>query len=189
MITLFHAPCSCSLAVKAALTLGELDHEIQLINLGKGEHLTPEYKQINPLSNVPVIAVQDEYISEGGAILQYISELAPQANLLPKSGTIERAVALKWLLFVYSNVHPHFARYFSPERYGEDQVDIKKKAEAALQPLFKLLDEQLGKTKFLAGSTLSIADLYLLVAIHWEDALGMLENPVLAKLYLSEFVH
>ncbi|VAW81467.1 Glutathione S-transferase [hydrothermal vent metagenome] len=205
MITLFHAPGSCSLAVKAALTISQLEHKITLVDLGKGEHLTPEYLKINPLSNVPVIEAEDQYISEGAAILQYISELAPDANLLPRPGTIERAVALKWLLFVYSNIHPHFARAFSPERYGDDQVDIKKKAEAALQPLFGLVDDQLTKTDFLASSTLSLADLYLLVAIHWEGILDtpltekyphvasykqrLLEIPVLAAVYNPEFMH
>ncbi len=205
MITLFHAPGSCSLAVKAALTISQLDHKVTMVDLGKGEHLTPEYLKINPLSNVPVIEAENEYLSEGGAILQYISELAPDANLLPRSGTIERAVALKWLLFVYSNIHPHFARSFSPERYGNDQADIKKKAEAALQPLFRLVNDQLANTNFLAGSDLSLADLYLLVAIHWEGVLEtpltekyphvaaykqrLLDNPVLAKLYNPEFMH
>lgn len=205
MITLFHAPGSCSLAVKAALTIGELDHKVNIVNLSKGEHLTSDYKQINPLSNVPVIQVDGEYISEGGAILQYISELAPNANLLPEPGSIERAHALKWLLFLYTNVHPPFSRSFSPERYGNDQADIKEKAEAALQPLFELINEQLGKTPFLAGQNLTLADLYLLVAIHWEGVLQtpltqrfpnvasykerLMKIPVLAKLYQPEFSH
>lgn len=203
MITLFHAQGSCSLAVKAALTITGLEHTIKVINLGEGEHLSPEYKKINPLSNVPVLQVNDENISEGGAILQYISELAPNANLLPKPGSIERAHALKWLMFLYSNVHSHFSRLFSPERYGNDQADIKEKAEAALQPLFNLINDQLGKTKFLTGSTLGLADLYLLVAIHWEGVLQtpltqlyphvesykrrLLEIPVLAELYKPEY--
>jgi len=205
MITLFHAPGSCSLAVKAALAISELDHSTKVVNLSKGEHLTSEYKKINPLSNVPVIQVDGENISEGGAILQYISELAPNANLLPEPGSIERAHALKWLMFVYTNVHPQFSRAFSPDRYGNDQADIKEKAEIALQPLFGLINDQLDKTEFLAGPTLSLADLYLLVAIHWESILKipltqryphvasykqrLLEIPVLARLYKPEFSH
>lgn len=205
MITLFHAPGSCSLAVKAALTISGLDHNVKLVNLSEGEHLTSEYKKINPLSNVPVIQVDGENISEGGAILQYISELTPNSNLLPKPGSIERAHALEWLLFLYSNVHPHFSRAFSPDRYGTDQKDIKEKAEDALQPLFEVINDQLKETAFLTGSTLSLADLYLLVAIHWEGILKtpltqrysnvanykqrLLEIPVLAQLYQPEFSH
>ena len=181
MITLYHAPGSCSLAVKAALAISGLEHEVNIVNAQAGEQFTPEFIKINPLSKVPALIVNGDIITEGAAILQYISEVAPNANLLPAMGTMARAQALKWLMFVYSNVHPHFARAFVPARYGNDETDIKEKAESALHDLFAIINDQLADNDFIAGAELSIADLYLAVAIHWQ----MIMKDPLTKKYAN----
>lgn len=168
MITLYHAPGSCSLAVKAALALSGLEHEVKVVNAQAGEQFSPEFIKINPLSKVPALIVGSDIITEGAAILQYISEVAPKANLLPQTGSIERAQALKWMMFVYSNLHPTFARAFVPSRYGNDEIDVKEKAENTIHDLFAIINDQLASNNFIAGSQLSIADLYLAVAIHWQ---------------------
>lgn len=202
MITLYHAPGSCSLAVKAALALSGLQHEVKIVNAQAGEQFSPEFIKINPLSKVPALVVGDDIITEGAAILQYISEVAPNTDLLPQTGTIERAQALKWMMFVYSNVHPNFARAFVPTRYGNDEVDIKEKAENTIHDLFAIINNQLANNDFIAGSQLSIADLYLAVAIHWQMILKesltqkyshldrylarLLAHPVIGDIYKAE---
>ncbi len=202
MITLYHAPGSCSLAVKAALALTGLEHEVKVIDAQSGEQFAPEFVKINPLSKVPALIVDGDIITEGAAILQYLSEVAPAAKLLPEVGTMDRAQALKWMMFVYSNVHPHFARAFVPARYGNDEADVKEKAESSLYDLFSIINDQLADNDYLAGSALSIADLYLGVAIHWQmimkDSLTekytnvanylqrLLDHPVIGQVYKSE---
>jgi glutathione S-transferase len=202
MYTLYHAPGSCSLAVKAALALTNLAYDVKIINAQEGEQFSEEFKKINPLSKVPALVIGDNIITEGAAILQYINEIAPEAKLLPELGTLERAHALKWMMFVYSNIHPHFARAFVPVRYGNDEVDIKKKAEESLHDLFAIINNQLANNDFIAGSQLSIADLYLAVAIHWEMIMAtpitqkysnvasylerLMKMPVIGEIYQSE---
>ena len=203
MITLYHAPGSCSLAVKAALALSGLEHQVKIVNAQAGEQFSDEFVKINPLSKVPALIVDNDIITEGAAILQYISEIAPNAKLLPAVGTMERAQALKWMMFVYSNVHPHFARAFVPARYGNDEADVKEKAESAIHDLFAIINDQLADNDYLAGSQLSIADLYLAVAIHWQMILKesltakypnvaryfqrLLDQPVIGEVYKAEF--
>ena len=202
MITLYHAPGSCSLAVKAALALSGLEHEVKIIDAQAGEQFSAEFVKINPLSKVPALIVGDDVITEGAAILQYISEIAPNTRLLPAVGTLERAQALKWMMFVYSNVHPHFARVFVPSRYANDETDVKQKAEHSLHDLFAIINDQLADKEYLTGSTVSIADLYLAVAIHWQMAMKtsltesypnvdrylqhLLAQPVIGEIYKAE---
>lgn len=165
MITLYHSPGSCSLAVKAALSMSGLPFQTEEISLSKGEHLSEAYKKINPQSKVPALNINGHILTEGAAILLHLAELAPDKKLLPDDATA-RADAFKWLMFVYSNVHPHYARAFMPARYGIDADDIKEKAETALHDLFSLIDLQLSQHDFIAGDQLTLADLYLVVAIH-----------------------
>jgi glutathione S-transferase len=202
MITLYHAPGSCSLAVKAALALTNIAHEVKIFNAQAGEQFAPEFVKINPLSKVPALIVDGDIITEGAAIIQYISEIAPEANLLPALGTIERAQALKWMMFVYANVHPDFSRAFVPARYGIDDVDVKEKAESSLHDLFVVINDQLANNDYIAGTTLSLADLYLGVAIHWQMIMKnsltekythvanylqrLLSHPVIGQVYKTE---
>ena len=172
MITLYHASNSCSLAINAALELTGLDYEVKLVNLGQGEHLKAEYLKINPLGKVPALGIDNFILTEGAAIMLHLNNLAPSANLFPKTNTRESAEAYRWLLFLYSNLHPHFARAFSPGRYGTDETDIKTKAEAAIFDLFKLIDAQLANQPYIAGAQLTAGDLYLMVAIHWQGILS-----------------
>lgn len=202
MITLFHAPGSCSLAVKAALAISGLNHEVKTVDAQAGEQFSDEFKKINPLCKVPALIVDGEIITEGAAILQYISEIAPSSNLLPEVGSLKRAQALKWMMFVYSNIHPHFARAFVPSRYGNDEADVKHKAEDSLHDLFAIIDDQLAHHDYIAGDQLTIADLYLAVAIHWQMILKesltkkfihvdhylqrLMKLPVIGEIYQSE---
>ena len=52
---LYACPGTCSLAPHIALHELEVNHELSLINLKKGEGRTPEFLQINPLGQVPVL--------------------------------------------------------------------------------------------------------------------------------------
>jgi len=176
MITFYHAPYSCSLAVKAALAASGVDFKTTIINLGEGEHLTPEFLKINPLAKVPAIEVGGDILTEGAAINLYLSERFPNANLMPKDGTIEKANALKWLQFMYSTLHPAFARAFFPERHGDNKVFTKKLAEQDIHKLLTIVDKQLALTEFIAGEQLTLADLYLMTVIHWES---VLEKPII----------
>ncbi len=178
MINLYHAPFSCSLAVKAALTASGATFQTHKISFSDGDHLKPEFLKINPLAKVPAIEIAGDVLTEGAAINQFIAERFPEAGLMPENGSIQKAEALKWLQFMYSTLHPVFSRVFYPERYGNDNDAVKKLAEIELHKLMLMIDSQLGKFKFIAGDELTLADLYLMTAIHWESVLA---KPILAN--------
>mgnify|MGYP000102422330 CR=1 FL=1 len=175
MYTLYHGAGTCSLAVKAALALTGADFNTQALDMASGEHLSAEYQRISPLNKVPALAFdlqqQAEVLTEGSAILLYLSSEYPDAELMPKTGTVAYASALKWLQLLYSTVHPHWGRLFFPERYGNDPDSIRSAAEAELHKLYSIIETQLSEQPYIAGKQLSLADLYLMVSLHWEMAL------------------
>ena len=177
MYTLYHGPGSCSLAVKAALDFIGTDYETHSFQLFEGEHLTEEFKKINPLAKVPVLEINGEYLSEGAAILQYLAIKHPEAGLMPEPGTIQHANALKWIQFLYATIHPNWSRIFFPARFGENTADIKQKAEAELYKLYSVINQQLENHSYIAGDNITLADFYLMVSLHWEKAL---ETPLSA---------
>ena len=87
MLTLYYSPGACSLASHITIEESGAPYEPQQMMLAKGEHLTPEYKKINPRQKVPALKLDDgTVITENTAILQYLGRSFPKANLLPKDG-------------------------------------------------------------------------------------------------------
>ncbi len=83
MLTLFHAPGTCSLASLILLKELELDHEVHLVNTMAGGTRTPEFLAINPKGRVPALKTEQGILTETVAILLYLAQIAPQAGLAP----------------------------------------------------------------------------------------------------------
>jgi glutathione S-transferase len=175
MYTLYHGSGTCSLAIKAALSLTGLEFKTVELSMADGDHLKEEYKKINPLHKVPALTwnegSESVVLTESAAILFYLSSKNPSAKLMPDVNSIDYPEALKWLQFLYSTLHPHWARLIFPERYGNDIDSIRNSAERELHKLYFIIETQLSGHAFVAGNNLSLADLYLMVSLHWEKAL------------------
>jgi glutathione S-transferase len=194
MYTLYHSPGACSLAVKAAFSMADLPLQTEIVNLMNAEHLTDEYRTINPKAKVPAVKFGDEVLTEGIAIFDYLHSLNPEAGLLP-SDALQNAKTKSWLSFLYTTVNPNFSRVFFPSRFAADESDVKIKAEEAIHESFELIDSQLRQNDFIAGNELTAADLYLVVAIHWEMVLAkkltdtyMTLQPYVARVFAHERV-
>src|SRR5580704_16486073 len=114
----------------------------------------------------------DLEIREGAAILIYLCE-KHQSPLLPKSGK-ERAAALEWLCFCNSTLHPAYSRCFFLMRNAKDAAAKEQLLGVAMAMINKLwaeVEERLGKTAWIAGDTITIADILMTVIANWNDHL------------------
>ena len=207
MYTLYHGAGSCSFAVKAALALTGTEFTTNALDMASGEHMGDIYKRISPLSKVPALALSengdDHVLTEGSAILLYLAAKFPKANLMPEAASLAYGNALKWMQMLYATAHPHWGRVFFPERYGNDVDSIRTAAESEIHKVYALIEAQLGEKTYVGGDQLTLADLYLMVSVHWEGALKnnlsqdypnlsayrerMYQAPVIGEMYRSEF--
>jgi len=203
MYKLYHGAGSCSLAVKAALALTGVEARTHVMDMAGGEHQQAPYRRISAQGKVPALERQDgSVLTEGAAILLYLDARFPEARLMPEAGTVAHGEALMWLQRLYATVHPHWARAFFPERYGQDANSIHAVASAELHTLYAAIDEQLSRSPYIAGEQLTLGDLYLMVSIFWERVLStslsgqyphlaayrqrIFEQPVIGELYREE---
>lgn len=141
-----------------------LDIPRVLVTIGKGEHLSPEYRAKVPSGRVPALELDDgTVISESVAICRYIEELHPQPNLMGRDAK-ERAVIEMWqrrmefeLLLpfagVFRHTHPKMAAL---EQQVPAYAQVQKpQAEKRLARL----DRDLGLTDYVAGDRFTIADI------------------------------
>jgi len=77
---------SCSWRVRIALQIAGIEVEQKAVHLVKdgGEQLKPDYSDKNPMQQVPTFVTKGTRITQSMAIMEYIHDIKPEANLLPR---------------------------------------------------------------------------------------------------------
>ncbi len=134
----------------------------------KGEQKSPEFLKINPRGQVPVLVDDGKVIREGAAIMLYLME-KHKSKLLPKDGHAH-AQALEWLMFGNATLHPAYGKGFGLLHAQFDakvRDELMKATVESINKLWKEVDEKLATSKYIAGDTLTAADILLTVIANW----------------------
>ncbi|MCC4596342.1 glutathione binding-like protein [Xanthomonas campestris pv. phormiicola] len=169
---LYAKPGACSLADHIALRWAALPFELELLDAASMK--APAYLAINPAGAVPALQVDDWVLTQNSAILNYIADRAPAAQLAGDGSARSRAEVQRWLAFLNADLHPAFHPLFGSTRYLEDAAVIARTQEHArerVRTLYARVDAQLATQPWLAGAQRSIADAYLFVTLRWAQAL------------------
>lgn len=126
-----------------------------------------DFNQLNPKGYVPTIELDDgQVLTEGAAIVQHLADLKPEAKLLGRPGSIERARAVEWLTYVSSELHKSFGPLFGPKTPEEYKAILRE----ALANKYKWLDSALAGKNYLLGDDFSVADAYLYTILRWSKS-------------------
>jgi GSH-dependent disulfide-bond oxidoreductase len=163
MITLYTWPTPNGHKVHIMLEECGLPYKVVPIDIGAGAQFSPEFLAISPNNKIPAMVDEEgpdgEPISlfESGAILLY---LAGKTGKFLGNTTREKYKTLEWLMFQMGGFGPmlgqaHHFRNYAPEPipYAIDRYSNEAKR------LYGVIDRQLNKSAYLAGSNYSIADM------------------------------
>lgn len=164
-MNLYYAPGACSLSPHIVAREAGLDIDLYKVDLKS--HRTEsgaDFTEINPKGYVPTLQLGGgEVLTEGPAIVQFMAEQKPDANLLPESGSLDRYRVQEWLNFISTELHKAFAPLFSDASDEE-----KQKAKKQISKRFDYVESQLNG-KYLVGDQFTVADAYLFTMITWLD--------------------
>ncbi|XP_053209899.1 glutathione S-transferase 2-like isoform X2 [Panonychus citri] len=165
-IQLFHNDLSPpSRVVRILIKLLDLKVEETKISLIADEHLRPEFTSINPFHQVPTLIDGDFTLWERAILTYLVDRFAPGNSLYP-SDLKARATIDRWLYWdigtMYATLRPFIAN-----------GSIDSEADQLFKDKAKELDDSLAETKYVAGDTLTIADLSLGVTINFSVAIGI----------------
>ena len=178
---LYYAPQACSLAPH--IVLRELDLPFELIRVDNRSKTTAhgaDFLVINPKGYVAALQLDNaQVLTEGPAILQYLADLRPDANLAPALGTFERVRLQEWLNFVSTEIHGGLGWLFNEQFAQEVKAQIQEK----LFKRFAVLCQTLERQDFLLASGFSVADAYLFTVLRWAPgfAIDLDRWPALAR--------
>ncbi len=116
-LELYNAGVStCSQRVRFVLAQKGLAYTDKRIHLEKGEHLTPEYLEINPNGLLPALVHDGRAIVDSSVINEYLEEVFPEVALIPKN-PYERARMRAWVQYLDEVMtpairYPSFQKFF-----------------------------------------------------------------------------
>ena len=183
-------PCTVnSRKVLAGLDLLGTSYKFNFIDYFAGGHKADHYVQnINPHATVPAMTDGDLKLSESNSILQYAADVDGKEHPAYPSDLKKRADINRWLLFEASSWFPSCYIYLveyvvKPLLQAQPDQSIIDGEAPKWNKKAAILDEQLGKTKFIAGNEVSIADIAIAAPMHVHKAqrLPLDKYPNLAR--------
>ncbi|WP_223480914.1 MULTISPECIES: glutathione S-transferase family protein [unclassified Pseudomonas] len=133
---------------------------------------SPEALAISPRGKVPVLRVEQGFVNETSVILEYIEQSQKGTPLLP-SDPFERAQVLALAKEIELYIELPARACYGEAFFGSPLPDaIKDKTKAELLLGFASLERHGKFAPYVAGDSLSIADLYFLYSVPLACAVG-----------------
>lgn len=149
---------------KVMWAVGELKLAHERIDIGGpfGKNREPTYLAMNPNGLVPTLEEDDGFLLwESNTVTRYLAAKHGAGSLEP-SESRARALASQWMDWQLSVLGPAISPVFwglvrtPPEKRDHAAIDAGK---AKTTEAMRILDAQLGKTRFVAGDGFSMGDI------------------------------
>jgi glutathione S-transferase len=173
MLTLFYAPGTCAVASHITLEESGATYEAKRLNFAENEQRKPKYLKINPKSRVPALVTDQGILTETPAILVYIAQSFPKANLIPTNDPFRLAQIQSFNSYLCSTVHVAHAHRMRGYRWSDDEAakeTMKKKVPQNVGDCFDLIEREYFKGPWVMGETYTISDPYLFTLASWLEA-------------------
>ena len=185
MLVLFYTPNSCALASHLALEMSGLPYEARKLDFSKNEQRSPAFLKINPKGRVPALITEHGVLTENPAILTYISQCAPGAQLAPLDDPFAFAQLQSFNSYLASTVHVAHAHRYRGYRWADlpEAIEaMRQKVPQNMRECFQLIDQELLKGPWVLGEKLSVCDFYLFTIGRWlpGDEVDIKEFPRVA---------
>lgn len=172
---LYFSPGSCALASHIALREAGVDFEPVRIDFAKAEQRSDEFLSVNPKGRVPALVTDGGILTETPAILAYVAQSYPAANLLPLDDPFAFAQAQSFNAYLCATVHVAHAHGGRGSRWADEPssfADMKQKVPRTMTECFELIETEYFRSESFAGPWVfgerySVCDGYLLTVSNW----------------------
>ena len=136
-----------------------------------GVNKTPTYLEMNPNGLVPVINDNGFILWESHSILRYLAKNYGAGNSYYPSSSAESAKVDQWLdwanTMAWPAMRPLFFGWIRTKPENRNALELEN-ARVPMTAIFRILNEQLKKSTWVAGETFTLADITLaLIAYRW----------------------
>ena len=123
-------------------------------------------KALHPAETAPVIVDGDIVMAESGAIVEYILARYGKGRLVVAPDAADYADYVYWLHFSNGSLMPsEMAAWVASAAGAGPDVPIATVMKARADRAYSMVEDRLGKAKFLAGDALTAADIMMVFAL------------------------
>ncbi|MET3460354.1 glutathione S-transferase family protein [Variovorax atrisoli] len=170
--TLYGAPGSGATPIHAALTL--IGAQVETIDIApwEGDAERERIAGVNPMRQVPALVLPSgEVMTESAAILIWLGDRYPEAQLCPAPDDPLRARYLRWMVYLPAAIYSMFWVRDEPSRLVPDpaaQAAMLERTAERIAHCWQLMDSQIDEpAPYLLGEKISMLDLYVTVVSRW----------------------
>ena len=170
MLKLFYAVGTCALASHIALEEAGAEYAAVRLDFGANDQRKPEYLKINPKGRVPALITDAGILTETPAILAYIAQVFPKANLAPLADPFAFARVQAFNSYLCSTAHVNHAHLGRGSRWADDAAsieDMKRKVPKNVGESFALMESEMVEGPWVMGKAYTICDPYLFTVARW----------------------
>jgi glutathione S-transferase len=170
LMIFFYSPNSCALASHIALEHVGATYEARRVDFAKSEQRAPGFLAINPKGRVPALVTERGVLTETPAILAFICQTFPAAQLAPLDDVFAFAQVQ------CATVHVAHAHRYRGYRWADDPAAIeamKQKVPQSVGDCFALIERDLFVGPYVMGSNYTVCDMYLFTVCQWLEGDGV----------------
>jgi len=178
MLKLYYAAHTCALATHIVLEEVGVDYSTVRIDFAKNEQRSPDYLKVNPKGRVPALITDRGILTETPAMLAFVAQSFPAANLAPLGDPFAFAQVQAFNSYLCSTLHVAHAHRMRGERWVDagDAAAIaamKRQVPQSVTACFELIERDMLQGPWVMGERYTICDAYLFTVAQWLEADGV----------------
>jgi glutathione S-transferase len=176
MFKLYYAPSTCALASHIALQEAGAAYTTERVDFRSNQQNSPEYLAINPKGRVPTLVTDRGILTETPAMLAFIAQSFPQAQLAPLDDVFAFAQVQAFNSYLCSTVHVAHAHKLRGARWATEEstfADMKRKVPQTVGACFALIERDMLRGPWVMGEPYTICDPYLYTIAGWLEGDGV----------------
>jgi glutathione S-transferase len=143
-------------------------------------------KLIHPLAKAPIIVDGEVILCESGTVMEYILNQSTSDTLRPDANSSEYYQYLEWLHFAEGSLSlPVISTLLMSMETRDGTKPLDGYIAKEIQIDLSYIENTLNERPYFSGDNFSAADIMMTVILEMADNLGLLENRITTKTYLS----
>lgn len=154
-----------------------LDYEIVPMDLSAGDQRKPDFRKLNPLTQIPVLQDGDRVVCESGAICLYLADRYKPGFLAPALD--QRGDYYRFSFYIYNTLEHQLVEIFLHTRFLPEERRKPERvvqAKELLQARLQIINDHLETRAFITEERFTAADVLVGSALDWADMQGLLVN-------------
>jgi glutathione S-transferase len=176
MLMFYYAADTCALATHIALEDAGAEYQLRRIDFASAEQTGADYLAVNPKGRVPALETPHGILTETPAMLAYVAQVYPAAQLAPLDDAFAFAQVQAFNSYICSTLHVAHAHRMRGHRWADEPQAIEamqRKVPTSVSACYGYIEAHGFAGPFVMGAAYTIADPYLFTLAQWMEADGV----------------